>query len=427
MGGYSGSRSVKKSGTTRRRLCRRHQRAGPSIQTVARHDKRDIPIIDVYLVDSVPPCPLATALSHQINDAIINLSTSLGIAVVRDLRHVDFSSFYPTQTDPGNLAVVTRVTRFDNTVTLGMSVMKSSNFEVIWQSSLTGDQKKQSEIENSLLELSSRFFSFLLDYGNSFYLHSSEHHSAELAAGVALKGLFIPGSQSIEQLDSAIDFALKVKPRGIYHTLRATASMMRYGERLSNLESDIKYSINNDLNKSMALESQNSVVLAWAGHAHGYFFSDHYASLNLTQRAIEMSPNSWLCWLFRTTTLSYANKGNEAYRAARKTLSFPIPNLFRPFVESNCCLAACLAGDFNAAKQYGELSIRQNKRFQSTARTLLAVYSSSGEHEQANKLVDRIRKREEDFSIDLVSSDDYPIPSSNLKQLLITGMNSLGL
>jgi len=149
--------------------------------------------------------------------------------------------------------------------------------------------------------------------------------------------------------------------------------------------------------------------------------------LALTKNAVDISPYNWLCWMFRTTTLSYANKGAEAYQAAKRTLSLPIPSIFRPFVESNCCLAACLSGDFDMATRFGEQAMAKNGKFQSTARSLLTVYANKGDYEQAWRTYNRIKLREQDFSIDLVSSDDYPIPSSDAKQLLISGLSKLDL
>ena len=237
--------------------------------------------------------------------------------------------------------------------------------------------------------------------------------------------MFIPGTIPIDELDKHINQAISLKDTPIYRTMRATLSLMRYGERLSILNSQLTEQLQTDLQISLTEGADNGILLAWIGHAQGYFLRDHDFSLQLSKKALELSPHSWLCWMFRATTLSYANKGVEAQMAIRKTLRYPIPCSFRPFVLSNAAQAECLAGNFDQATSYATEALKYNSKFQATSRTLLASYSMTGDERNARKIFKKMCERENDLSIDLIKSDDYPIPSTDIKSMLVQGLKKI--
>lgn len=393
----------------------------------------EIPTIDFYrpLVSNSSQCDHSQEhhliIEFICSEIVMNVN-SLGLAVIRDMMQLPYEAAFPSNALPSNISTRTAIHCDSKSYYLYLTVMDNRDFSTIYNTTEEFAVGSSLNRRIAIGAIVQRYIDFLMTYNTQYIIKNPEAESAQLSASLVMKGLFMPGSLGIDALRDNICLAIKLKPHPLYHTMQATLALMQYGERLSSANrTEITEMTIEDLKLSLADCGENSIVLAWNGHVQGYFMQEHEISLNLTKRAIELSPYSWLCWMFRATTLSYANKGEEAQRAINTTLSLPIPACFKPFVLSNAAQAECLAGNFIRAKRYAEEALMYNSKFHATSRTLLTAYSNMGDTLNSYKLFSKLKKRESDLTIELIRSDEYPIPSSTVRNMLVSGLNKIGL
>lgn len=382
--------------------------------------------IDLYAVEANNTSHEALAASELLVHTLVENVAGLGVGHIRDLSWQTFTEGYPADNNPGALCLRIFVTTAPGKVHVSMRAIAHATFEVVFSAAESISTSSRSNIDRQVFTVVQKFVNFLIGYNLRLEAQGSFKHLAAIEASVVVKGLFIPGSINISQLEEKINAAIALDPLPIYHTMRATLSLMRYGERLSGTD-PIREQINDELHHALTAGTDNVVLMAWTGHAVGYFLKDRPFSLTLTKRAVEMAPNNWICWMFRSTTLAYANRGKESQLAIRTALQLPIPLIFRPFALSNAAQAECLAGDMEAAERCAVEAMHFNRQFHATARTLLTVYCCTKRCTQSVALIDQIKRRETDFCTEVVTSDQYPIPSSDIKSMLVTGLNRLGV
>jgi adenylate cyclase len=141
---------------------------------------------------------------------------------------------------------------------------------------------------------------------------------------------------------------------------------------------------------AIALDPNNAVALATAGHLHSYLLKDYDTALELLQRAVVACPNEPYAWLKLATTLAYLGRGEEARECSLHALSLspsgPNSSLFNSFIAI-CHFAA---GDCEGAARYARMSLERSPNYATTWRVLAVALVGLGHVEAAREAGARV-------------------------------------
>ena len=150
---------------------------------------------------------------------------------------------------------------------------------------------------------------------------------------------------------------------------------------------------------AVSIDRENPMALAVYGHVRSYLKRDFDTALVYFDRARQLSPSHALTWMLSSGTLSYVDRGEEAYEHAKMSLMLS-PNDFEMHWLYDFASMACLLSDrIEEAVSFGEMSRTERGGNTSNLKTLIMANNLLGDRERASKLVREFLALDPDFTV----------------------------
>ncbi len=223
------------------------------------------------------------------------------------------------------------------------------------------------------------------------FLGASSANSERLIVGLntcrALSGLFNVGTLSPREIESCLDTVQLYHQSPRITIWRAAASAMRLVEKPGRFGLEEREKIEAYLRDALQFGSNDSTVLAVAGHLYGRILGDQARALALTSRAVEKDRQSALSWLFRASSLYRVDDVRNASFAATRAFQLGANSFADAFFSSVRSYTSLANRDFATSVSFGERLRSSPACFRSNARVLAASYGLLGDIESGRKVV----------------------------------------
>ena len=141
-------------------------------------------------------------------------------------------------------------------------------------------------------------------------------------------------------------------------------------------------------------DATNPHALTVSGLVKGYLYKDLESAIELHDRALTINPSAASAWLWSTSAFAWKGDGNEAVRRSHRAIELsPLdPQMY--MFTSIAGTACAVAGQYDKAVELCRSSLRLNRMFASTHRTLTLSLSLAGREQEAREAATELLKLE---------------------------------
>jgi TolB-like protein len=145
--------------------------------------------------------------------------------------------------------------------------------------------------------------------------------------------------------------------------------------------------------KAVHLGKNDAIALSRGGHALAYVAGDLDASDFFINRALTLNPNLAQAWCHSGWLRIYLGETEVAFQKfARAMRLSPLDNTLMPYIHSGIAWAHFFAGDYDKARSFAELTLRDKPEYHMALRMLAAGNALAGRLEDAQKAMGRLRQ-----------------------------------
>ncbi|MEL6467730.1 MAG: hypothetical protein AAFQ58_22415 [Pseudomonadota bacterium] len=278
------------------------------------------------------------------------------------------------------------VSKIDDKQYFRIFLRQAEGHSAVWSDFQIIDRTPKS-LELAVYEMAERaveaVFSQILNLTNV----ESERILVGLNACRALSGLFNVGTSDPQTINSNLDVVQLHRHGPRTDVWRAAVSAMKIVEQPECAEAEEIEKIEAHLRDALQHGSNDSTVLAVAGHLYGRVIGDQTRALALTSRAVERDRRSAFSWLFRASSLYRVNDLSSASFAATQAFQLGANSFADAFFSSVRSYTSLANRDFDSCIRYGERLRSSPARFRSNARVLAAAYGHIGDIAAGRRVV----------------------------------------
>ena len=173
------------------------------------------------------------------------------------------------------------------------------------------------------------------------------------------------------------------------------------------------------LDKALALEPHNSLVLAAAAQSHLKIKNSLLSGYEYARRAVSLNPHSPIALDAMVSANIFLHKFEEAHRLALKARHITANSPYRYWWEMACALTATVTGRLNEALLHAETTHQLNENFRPPLRYLAALSAQRGNVPRARYALKRLSEVEDGFSPQRMLTDEtYPVAALRRSDLL---------
>ncbi len=137
-------------------------------------------------------------------------------------------------------------------------------------------------------------------------------------------------------------------------------------------------------------DPNNARALGLLGHYKSFIEKDYDAAFGLFDRAINACPNGAMAWGLSAPTYCYVGDGKGAAERAKRALRLSPRDPLRFYYYTALSQAYMVAGDYEAAVQWGQSAARDNPAYLAALRPLAACLAALGRIPEAQAIARRI-------------------------------------
>ena len=277
----------------------------------------------------------------------------------------------------------------------------------VWAETSSMQMRGAPPVDHPKLKLlSNRLVEVVAD---TLFLERADEDCPDVLCRKAIKNLFSINPDLTKEADSQFATAFDISQRGLYLAWRAQTKAIRKVEKH---ETDMLALCEEGqflAERALELEPNNSMVLATVANTLGHLLKDDLRGLHLAKRSVLLNPSNPMAWWSLSSAHVYAGDTKSAYRSAKIARELALLSPHRFWWDSLLIGIPMLMGNNAEAQKFAELSHEQNRNFRPPMRYLIAFYANTGRDEEALLMAEKLRKLEEDFSIErLVRDAEYP-------------------
>ncbi len=176
---------------------------------------------------------------------------------------------------------------------------------------------------------------------------------------------------------------------------------------------------------AIALEPDNAIALATAGHLCSYLDKDYKTGEALLRRATKACPNEPLGWLLLSATLAYTGRAQEGREHVEYALTLSPLDTHAYFFFNFAAVCCYAQGDYKSAIEYAEQSLLLNSKYSTTYKALIASLVGYGNVRRARSLAARLRKLEPAYTADRAAAT-VPFEDSALRDQFVRQLRTGG-
>ena len=171
--------------------------------------------------------------------------------------------------------------------------------------------------------------------------------------------------------------------------------------------------------KALELDGGNPLVQALVSQVQVLQFADVDAANYVAQRPLDSS----MAGAFGMVSLASANMlagdTDMAYKLTRRATEVAARSSFHHWWDTFHCISCIASGKYEEAIVAGERASARAPHFRPPLRHLLALYAHTRQQEKMDRVLQRLRMLEPDFSLDRFTQDDrYPVRTLRMAGLL---------
>ncbi|MFQ6547294.1 hypothetical protein AADZ90_005005 [Aestuariibius sp. 2305UL40-4] len=288
---------------------------------------------------------------------------------------------------------------------LHVSICRGRDGQQIWSRTFETDR---SRVANRFREVSGETTLALLHAG------SADTESDARGSSVSLTDVFGYSRSNLLRADSILGTAEES------HTVLALRAYIRNTQILERQTEDFRQTrqeATDFADRALRMAPQNATVLSVSSfvavrNGHLELASD------LANRAVRADPGNLLAHISRSVTLAQAGRHDEAHADALTAHQDPLSALSPASSAIGCSVTAVRAGRLDEALRYAAISHGYAPTFRPALRFLAALHFKLGNVSEAETALYRLRELEPDFSLELMSSPEYPVASLRAARLL---------
>ena len=233
---------------------------------------------------------------------------------------------------------------------------------------------------------------------------------ANLLIRLAVRRIFQMRPEALTEADAMLVRAQEIAPRGLSAAWRAQLRVIQEVERHSTRSDTLADEARELSALAIELEPLNSMVLAAVANTRLVVDDDISGCNELARKSVGLNPSNPLAWDSLSTAKLYAGEIGEAHALAVRAQRISAGSPFGFWWDFGRCLTAALTGRGAEALRLAEAAHAMSPQFRPPMRYLTALYASNDQPEAAQRVADRLKRLEEDFSFDRMANDaEYPI------------------
>ncbi len=233
-----------------------------------------------------------------------------------------------------------------------------------------------------------------------------------------IAALYRMGAANFNAADGYFRLAYEAEPRGLYLAWRAFLRTFLLAERVATDRLACIEEANAFKRQALEQEPLNSFVLSLCAHVEILVNRHYVAAFELAEKSIELNAANPIGWSTFGIAKGHLGKPVEGLRDVSfgRRIGGPAPYRFQ--LDSWGTVAAVMAHDYDAALRFAQASHAQAENFAPPMRYLAAIYSFHGQDDEAERIVDKLRAQEPDFSLATLLDKDYPSAGLRKSRLL---------
>ncbi|MER8729722.1 hypothetical protein [Mesorhizobium sp. M0323] len=258
-------------------------------------------------------------------------------------------------------------------------------------------------------------------------IRDEPRHRASRLALTALRQVFRMRDTDLDSAERMLAEAYELDPRSTYLAWQLFVFVTRFGERRVGRSGTFHDQVRECASRAVEVAPFNPITLALAAHAHSFVFREYAQALELADRAIAANPLQAICWDMRALTLGYLGEVKRGYEDAMRARALGGPPLYRYCIDTTCCILATLNGRFEEGIRHGERVLAQQPTYLPALRYSAACHGHLGHTVEAVRTIERLRAWEPDFSLELLSEENYPIAGVLGVSVIKSGLSRITL
>jgi tetratricopeptide (TPR) repeat protein len=258
-------------------------------------------------------------------------------------------------------------------------------------------------------------------------IRNEPRHQASRLAFAAIRQVFRIRDKDLDAAERMLAEAHALHPKSTYLAWLLFVFITRFGERWVGRSGAFHDQVREYAHRAVEADAFNPITLALTAHTYSFVFREYGRALELADRAVAINPAQAICWDMRALTLGYLGEVEEGYRDAMRARALGGPPLYRYCIDTTCCILSTLNGHFEEGIRHAERVLAQQPAYLPALRYSAACYGHLGRTAEAVRTVGRLREREPDFSLELLSDQDYPIAGVLGVSVIHRGLSQIAL
>lgn len=238
--------------------------------------------------------------------------------------------------------------------------------------------------------------------------NQARHEAARLAIG-ALYQMFQLQDADLDAAERMLVRAYELEPKSSYLGWLLFISTTRLGERRVGRSDPFHDQVRDYARRAIENDPFNPITLALTAHAYSFVFREYEYALDLADRAVSASPLLAIGRDMRALTLGYLGDVERGYQDALLARQLGGPPPYRYLIDTTCCILSTLSGRFEEGIRHGRRVLSQQPRYLPALRYTASCQGHLGLGNDAQLTLERLRREEPDFSVEVLRSPDYPI------------------
>ena len=205
------------------------------------------------------------------------------------------------------------------------------------------------------------------------------------------------------------------------------SKMLMNGERLVDDRVAVCGEAEHLIQTALDVDPMNVTALTVASHYHAFIGRDLALARELSDAALSMAPFSPFARDVRATLELYDNDVAAAQPHANVANRLGRSGPLRHYLAATSVMIDALSGAHGRAIKVGRRLLGERPRFLPVLRHLSASLAVQGDLEEAQKLIDRLKRIDPEFGTEAMTQADYPLPSDLSRDFIWTALRKRGL
>ena len=296
-------------------------------------------------------------------------------------------------------------------VGLRTRVERGESDELVWTGLTSTQLRGAPPVEHlQIVSLGNQLIDALADAMTLGVAEAQDVRDANLLTRLAIRRIFCLRSDALIEADEMLARAEELGAGAMSKAWRAQLRIIQHVERHPGRSENLHEETRLLCRDALELAPQNSMVLAAVANTRLVLDQDVNACMELARRGVSFNPAKPLAWNSLATAKLYAGEIREAHALAVRAQKISSGSPFGHWWDFGRCLTAALMGRQEEAVKLAEAAHALAPEFRPPVRYLAALYAASDRFDDAQRMGERLKELEPEFTFEQMAQDEaYPI------------------